>query len=82
MHILLYMKKSSLSPVSLLEINSMLLLQDSTVLKDSQFVYQTNVYIFQKLIDRGFALVYIDNILLLAHTKTHVRLNWTITPDL
>ena len=27
---------------------------------------------FQKLIDQGFALVYIDDILLLAHTKTHM----------
>ena len=27
---------------------------------------------FQKLIDQGFALVYIDDILLLAHKKTHM----------
>ena len=27
---------------------------------------------FQKLVDQGFALVYIDDILLLAHTKTHM----------
>ena len=27
---------------------------------------------FQKLIDQGFALVYIDEILLLAHTKPHM----------
>ena len=27
---------------------------------------------FQKLVDIGFALVYIDDILLLAHTKTHL----------
>ena len=27
---------------------------------------------FQKLIDQGFALVYIDDILLLAHTKPHM----------
>ena len=27
---------------------------------------------FQKLIDLGFALVFIDDILLLAHTKTHM----------
>ena len=27
---------------------------------------------FQKLIDQGFALVYIDDILLLAHTKLHM----------
>ena len=30
------------------------------------------IHFFQKLIDQGFALVYIDDILLLAHTKTHM----------
>ena len=27
---------------------------------------------FQTLIDQGFALVYINDVLLLAHTKTHI----------
>ena len=27
---------------------------------------------FQRLIDQGFALVYIDDILLLSHTKAHM----------
>ena len=30
------------------------------------------IHFFQKLIDQGFALVYIDDILLLAHTKPHM----------
>ena len=35
------------------------------------FTKQINSF-FQKLIDQGFALVYIDDFFLLAHTKTHM----------
>ena len=56
-----------------LEINSKLLFEDSMVSKVSQ-IFSPNkcTHFFQKLIDQGFALVYIDNILLLAHIKIHM----------
>ena len=42
-------------------------------LKVCQFCHKTIVSFFQKLIDLGFALVYIDDILLLPHTKTQLK---------
>ena len=38
----------------------------------SNFFTKQMYSFFQKLIDQGFAVVYIDHILLLAHTKTHI----------
>ena len=42
------------------------------VSKEFQFFYQTNVYIFKTLIEQGFALVYVDDILLLSNSKEHM----------
>ena len=42
------------------------------VCKDSPISSQKMYTFFQKLIDQGFALVYIDDILLLSHTKPHM----------
>ena len=36
------------------------------------FFYKTNVYLFKTLIEQGFALVYIDDILLSSNSKEHM----------
>ena len=51
----------------------MLSCEDSTALEDSQ-IFKTNkcTQLFQKFIDQGFAIVHIDDLLLLGHTTTHM----------
>ena len=66
------MRKLLLSPVSHLETNSIPSFDVFTVLKDSQRFSAKNFFYFHKVIDHSLALDYIDNIVLLAHTKTHV----------
>ena len=72
----------SLLPVSHLGTNFTPLIEAFMVLKAFHFFHKSNGLIFQELIDQGFALINIDDVLFLAHTKTHVRFNRIITPNM
>ena len=53
--------------------NSLRLFEVSVALKVSLFFLNKQMYsFFQEFFDQGFALVDFDDILLLAHTKTHI----------
>ena len=87
MHMLLWLNKPSLILVFPLELITMSLFEDYMVLKDSEIFSPSNCtqFLKTKLIDRGFALVFIDDNLLLAHTKTYMLVlieQLTTTPDL
>ena len=67
----LWTKKTYISPVSHLETNFTPLLEVLWPQRSTKFSHRINVIIFQNLIGQGFALVNIDDILLLAHAKIH-----------
>ena len=72
-HIHPSMKKPSGLQVSPLVTNSLLSFAVSIVSKDSQISLQNKCQLFFKtLIEQGSALVYIDDILLLSHSKEHM----------
>ena len=72
MHIHPLMRKPSRLQVSPLVTNSFLSFAISMVSKDSQISLQKKCQLFSKLIEQGSALVYIDDIVLLSHSKEHM----------